>query len=298
MFLFYFYTLLQKNTNPKSHFSNIINHISNFSGKGTIPAQATGLPPKPVKQPNIRQAAHNIQATGQPGMQRAKMKNPPLGQGGNRTRSFYPAALVDQTSDRNTVHPGIGGTEDNGNMQDARRCSFEFRFSDCKSGKNSDVVSRPAKNSYGFFSRSRSECPDFFPTFVTNKSINTFYIDTMEFEGTVYKIMPVTKGTSARGDWQRQDVVFEMNEGSFARKICVTFFNKPEDVARLKEGAAYTVSVNIESREYNGRWYTDIRAWRLQPKQETAAAPMPDMPPIAEEPSYASSPAQVDDLPF
>lgn len=122
----------------------------------------------------------------------------------------------------------------------------------------------------------------------------------MEFEGTVYKIMPVTKGTSARGEWQRQDVVFEMNEGSFARKICVTFFNKPEDVARLQEGAAYNVSVNIESREYNGRWYTDIRAWRLQPKQETAGtgAPMPDMPPIAEEPSYASSPAQVDDLPF
>ena len=110
----------------------------------------------------------------------------------------------------------------------------------------------------------------------------------MEFEGTVYKIMPVTKGTSARGDWQRQDVVFEMNEGSFARKICVTFFNKPEDVARL----------NIESREYNGRWYTDIRAWRIQPKQAESAAPMPDMPPIPEEPSYASSPAEVDDLPF
>ena len=121
----------------------------------------------------------------------------------------------------------------------------------------------------------------------------------MEFEGTVYKILPVTKGTSARGEWQRQDVVFEMNEGSFTRKICVTFFNKPEDVARLKEGAAYTVSVNIESREYNGRWYTDIRAWRLQPKQAEVpgAGPMPDMPPIAEEPSYASSPAEVDDLP-
>ena len=101
----------------------------------------------------------------------------------------------------------------------------------------------------------------------------------MEFEGTVYKIMPVTKGTSARGEWQRQDVVFEMNEGSFTRKICVTFFNKPDDVARLREGATYTVSVNIESREYNGRWYTDIRAWRIQPKQEPAPAPMPDMLP-------------------
>ena len=135
-------------------------------------------------------------------------------------------------------------------------------------GGDSAVTPRPAKNSYGFFNRSRSECPDFFPTFVTNKSINTFY------------------------------VVFEMNEGSFARKIGVTFFNKPEDVARLKEGAAYTVSVNIESREYNGRWYTDIRAWRIQPKQAESAAPMPDMPPIPEEPSYASSPAEVDDLPF
>ena len=101
----------------------------------------------------------------------------------------------------------------------------------------------------------------------------------MEFEGTVYKIMPVTKGTSARGEWQRQDVVFEMNEGSFTRKICVTFFNKPDDVARLKEGAAYNVSVNIESREYNGRWYTDIRAWRIQSKQqEPAAARCPTCP--------------------
>lgn len=122
----------------------------------------------------------------------------------------------------------------------------------------------------------------------------------MEFEGTVYKIMPVTKGTSARGEWQRQDVVFEYADGTYSRKICVTFFNKPEDAARLREGATYQVSVNVESREYNGRWYTDIRAWRLQPKQnEAPAAPMPDMPPIGAEPTYASAPAaEVDDLPF
>ena len=49
-------------------------------------------------------------------------------------------------------------------------------------GGDSAVTPRPAKNSYGFFNRSRSECPDFFPTFVTNKSINTFYIDTMELK--------------------------------------------------------------------------------------------------------------------
>lgn len=127
----------------------------------------------------------------------------------------------------------------------------------------------------------------------------------MEFEGTVYKIMPVTKGTSARGEWQRQDIVFEYNDGGqFSRKICVTFFNRPDDVSKLREGASYNVSVNIESREYNGRWYTDIRAWRLQPKQTEAPAPapMPDLPPIGA-PSYSAPAAtaaadETDDLPF
>lgn len=113
--------------------------------------------------------------------------------------------------------------------------------------------------------------------------------------------MPVTKGTSARGEWQRQDVVFDYSDGGqFSRKLSVTFFNRPDDVAKLREGAAYAVSVNVESREYNGRWYTDVRAWRVQPKQAEAPAqaPVPDLPPLGE-PSYAAAPkAEVDDLPF
>ncbi len=121
----------------------------------------------------------------------------------------------------------------------------------------------------------------------------------MEFEGTLFKMLPPTQGTSARGEWQRQDAVFEIADGAFARKVCVTFFNRPDDVAKLKEGGVYTVSVNIESREYNERWYTDVRAWRLQPKQQDAAVapPMDEMPPFTEEPAHSSS-AEVDDLPF
>ena len=113
--------------------------------------------------------------------------------------------------------------------------------------------------------------------------------------------MPATKGTSARGDWQRQEVIFELPQ-EFSRKICVIFFNKESEVARLREGMTCTVSVNIESREFNGKWYTDVRAWRVQPKEETPAAPaMPDMPPFGDEPQYgapAAPMAEVDDLPF
>ena len=126
----------------------------------------------------------------------------------------------------------------------------------------------------------------------------------MDFVGVVYRILPPQSGTSARGQWQKQEVVFELPD-EFSRKVCVTFFgDRAQDAASLQVGDKLNVSVNIESREYNGKWYTDVRAWRVQPKQEEAAVaapPMPDMPPFMEEPQYASpasSAAEVDDLPF
>ncbi|MFI3281188.1 MAG: DUF3127 domain-containing protein [Rikenellaceae bacterium] len=126
----------------------------------------------------------------------------------------------------------------------------------------------------------------------------------MEFEGTVFEILPAASGQSARGEWQRQEVIFEVMDGQYSRKVVVTFFNKEAEVKSLVKGQSYTVSINLESREFNGRWYTNANGWRVQPKQAAAPAPeaMPPMPsaPMASEPSYAASTAaeEVDDLPF
>lgn len=131
----------------------------------------------------------------------------------------------------------------------------------------------------------------------------------MEFQGTAFRIMPETKGTSARGEWQRQEVIFETMDGQYARKVAVTFFNRPGDVANIKEGMSYNLSVNIESREYNGRWYTDVRAWRVLPadgsmpqpsEPQVVAAPQSSIvPPTQPTPAAAPSAADdVDDLPF
>ncbi len=129
----------------------------------------------------------------------------------------------------------------------------------------------------------------------------------MEFEGVVFKKLPELSGTSARGTWKKQDVVFEI-PSEFSRKICVTFFgDRAEDAASLKEGDAVQVSVNVESREYNGKWYTDVRAWKVIRKSgaadpgpaQTAAAPshFSDAP-FNENTVPASSADEVDDLPF
>ena len=88
----------------------------------------------------------------------------------------------------------------------------------------------------------------------------------MEFEGVVYKIMPVTQGTSARGRMAASGrcLRLQRRRAVLPQNLC-DVFNKESDVAKLREGETFLVSVNIESREYNGRWYTDIRAWRVQP---------------------------------
>lgn len=128
----------------------------------------------------------------------------------------------------------------------------------------------------------------------------------MEFEGIVFKKLPATSGTSARGEWHRQDVVFEVvSQSPYPRKACVTFFNKQEEVARLVVGAKYIVSFDIESREFKERWYTDLRAWKVEPKEaeqvaQAVAAPQVEAPMPTDEPAMpaASSAQPIDDLPF
>ncbi len=130
----------------------------------------------------------------------------------------------------------------------------------------------------------------------------------MEFEGVVYKVLPPVSGTSSKGAWKKQDVVFEL-PSEFSRKICVTFFgDKAEDSAALQAGDAVSVSVNVESREYNDKWYTDVKAWKIVRKgiEPALAAPVNDVdvaPPFFDDAPFienaAHSPAdEVDDLPF
>lgn len=103
----------------------------------------------------------------------------------------------------------------------------------------------------------------------------------MEFEGTVVSVLPVVKGTSARGEWMKQEVIFDQ-PGEFNRKVCVGFWgDKAQEAGTLRPGEVVAVSANVESREYNGRWYTEVRAWRMTRKAAGETAPGPGaLPPL------------------
>lgn len=84
-----------------------------------------------------------------------------------------------------------------------------------------------------------------------------------DITGRIVKFMQKIEGQSARGPWAKQEVIIE-SDGQVPRKIAITFWGeKIDEVGQYSEGDTISVGVNIESREYNDRWYTDIKAWKI-----------------------------------
>lgn len=135
----------------------------------------------------------------------------------------------------------------------------------------------------------------------------------MDIEGKLKQKLAVQNGTSARGGWAKQEFVIEYQDGNYPTKACFSVWgeDKVKDLERFQIEDPIKVSFNVSSREYNGKWYTDLRAWRIAPagQQNTAGgsygnydAPAgftPQAAPQAPAPGIADMPADGgDDLPF
>ncbi|MFA5849599.1 MAG: DUF3127 domain-containing protein [Bacteroidales bacterium] len=87
----------------------------------------------------------------------------------------------------------------------------------------------------------------------------------IEITGRLIKKLPQQSGTSTKGEWKKQEFIIETQE-NFPKKICMNVWGaeKVDELAGYGEGENLKISVNIESREFNQRWYTDVRAWKVE----------------------------------
>ena len=93
----------------------------------------------------------------------------------------------------------------------------------------------------------------------------------MEVIGKIVIAFPEVSGVSKSGNnWKKREYVLETLE-SFPKKIHFDFFGDRADQFPLQQGDTIRLSFDIESREYNGRWYTSIRGWKAEPYTEGAA---------------------------
>jgi hypothetical protein len=106
--------------------------------------------------------------------------------------------------------------------------------------------------------------------FYTNFKRN---IMSMQVKGTLLQILRQETGVSKAGkEWKKQDFVIETNE-QFPKKVCFTLFgDKTNLIDGIAEGTEIDVSFSVESRDFNGKWYHNINAWKVE-KVGSASAP-------------------------
>ena len=100
----------------------------------------------------------------------------------------------------------------------------------------------------------------------------------LEIEGRLVRKLAVQTGRSARGDWSKQEFVVEFQDGNFPSNVVFNVWgaDKVRDLEQYQVGDVIRVSFAPSSREFNGRWYTDLRAWRIAPAgQQPAGQPVP-----------------------
>ena len=107
----------------------------------------------------------------------------------------------------------------------------------------------------------------------------------MEITGRILQILPLQEGTNKNGNpWRKQEFVIE-TESQYPKKVLIMLWGDKVGQIRLQEGSRITAHIVLESREYNGRWYTEVRAWKVvaaddsnQGPPESFVEPDGDMP--------------------
>ena len=87
----------------------------------------------------------------------------------------------------------------------------------------------------------------------------------MNFRARLIQFLGETGGTSKSGNvWKKKEWLVE-TDGQYPRKVKVQCFGEKSDAINLEPGKVYDLHVDLESREFGGRWYTDVSVYRVAP---------------------------------
>ncbi len=102
----------------------------------------------------------------------------------------------------------------------------------------------------------------------------------MEIVGKVVRLGGLTEGTSARGAWRKQELIIETLE-QYPKQVClVCWGDRVAEAQNFVTGQTIKAQISIESREFNGKWYTDVRPFRFDIDAPQQNQPMPMQQPM------------------
>ena len=83
--------------------------------------------------------------------------------------------------------------------------------------------------------------------------------------GTIYKVLPTESGQGKNGTWEKKTIIIE-TDGDYPKKLSVEVWNNLAKLDYLV-GSMVKFYIDVESREYNGRWYTSVKAYKCELKE-------------------------------
>ncbi|MFN4233927.1 MAG: DUF3127 domain-containing protein [Bacteroidia bacterium] len=118
----------------------------------------------------------------------------------------------------------------------------------------------------------------------------------MELTAKLIQVLPLQSGEGKNGPWKKQEIIVE-TPGQYPKKLCIAIWGDKINESILKVGNELKLFFDIESREYNGRWYTEAKAWKIE---LASKGEQPSTLPSYEESYNAPLPPvnDNDDLPF
>lgn len=94
----------------------------------------------------------------------------------------------------------------------------------------------------------------------------------LEISGRLVQLMPAQTGTGKNGPWKKCDFIIETAD-KFPKKVCISAWNEQADqIGKVALNTELKISFDVSSREYNGKWYSDIKAWKIVPHGVSSSA--------------------------
>jgi len=84
----------------------------------------------------------------------------------------------------------------------------------------------------------------------------------MQLTAKLIQLLPIQTGTGKNGEWKKQDIIVE-TDSQYPKKICISTWGDTINEVQLQLGNLLQIDFDIESREYNSKWYTDLKAWKI-----------------------------------
>lgn len=86
----------------------------------------------------------------------------------------------------------------------------------------------------------------------------------MDITGTIQSVLPEQTGEGKNGTWKKRNIIIQ-TEGQYPKSVCISLWGDKADKSLLQEGASVRVHFDLESREFKGNWYTDVKGWKVDP---------------------------------